>query len=158
MPRFRFTIRRLMVAVAITGIIIAIGLGDWMERRDRLASRQNLKVARVHRLHYELAEIDRKTAEDIAETAEQFLKQNETMLASLERKPATNQELAVIEHRIVDSYRQGIIKCQGDSKAYRARAEKAARLVDYFGKLARKYEHAARYPRLTVAPDPPEPR
>jgi hypothetical protein len=32
------------------------------------------------------------------------------------------------------------------------------RRAEYFGRLARKYERAARYPWLPVPPDPPEPK
>jgi hypothetical protein len=36
--------------------------------------------------------------------------------------------------------------------------DKRWRLLEWHGSMARKYEHAARYPWLPVAPDPPEPR
>ncbi len=36
--------------------------------------------------------------------------------------------------------------------------DKVWRLFEWHQSMARKYEHAARYPWLPVAPDPPEPR
>lgn len=36
--------------------------------------------------------------------------------------------------------------------------ERRPNVAEYYNRLARKYEYAARYPWLPVAPDPPEPR
>jgi hypothetical protein len=44
---------------------------------------------------------------------------------------------------------------QGDLGA--GQRESLMRRIAYQAKLAEKYEHAARYPWLPVAPDPPEP-
>ena len=36
-------------------------------------------------------------------------------------------------------------------------SDATVRRINYHAEMARKYEHAARYPWLPVAPDPPEP-
>src|SRR5205085_237360 len=45
-----------------------------------------------------------------------------------------------------------IERYQREARAYEIR------LAEYFDELSKKYEYAARYPWLPVAPDPPEPQ
>jgi hypothetical protein len=88
----RFTVRRLMVAVAIIGS----ALGITIERRERF------------------------------------------------RWIAVHHRAAVPQHI------PGIMPLGMEDKDWR--------LIEWHESMARKYEHAARYPWLPVAPDPPEPR
>jgi hypothetical protein len=94
MPNFssRFTVRRLMVAVAFVGM--ALGVIDLWKRRERFGRR-----------------------------------------AALLRE-------AELFHRI---------------QSTRWDAVQEIEAADWLGRLADKYERAARYPWLPVAPDPPEP-
>ena len=65
-----------------------------------------------------------------------------------------------VRGRASRSTRAAILTSAAPSVAdgYRRRAELYREEADYHGKLRRKYDHAARYPWLPVAPDPPEPR
>jgi hypothetical protein len=57
---------------------------------------------------------------------------------------ARDAALAVKSQRIIDEY-------------YRGRVLRCRRLADYHAALARKYEHLAAHPWLTVVADPPRP-
>ena len=87
MPRFQFTVRRMMVAVAIVGVVLG---GAEMIRRRR----------------------------------------TDFIVRSTQWRWSENVAL---------------------------RGRAPVRFVYYSRRLAEKYEHAARYPWLPVAPDPPEP-
>jgi FtsZ-interacting cell division protein ZipA len=106
MPRFRprFTVRRLMVAVAIVALVLC-GWETWRKRSSYLELADQQSALKDHcRLMLEHVE---------------FL---------AERRFADKSEVALSRRR-----------------------------MDYHRDLAEKYERAARYPWLPVAPDPPEP-
>ena len=95
MPRFRFTVRRMMVAVAIVGVMLAA----------------YPLYRRIHRRSVAFGEMS----------------EIEGVLAKLHQRGGPHGGPASPE------------------------------LADYHRNLQRKYAHAARYPWLPVAPDPPKP-
>ncbi len=112
MPRYRFTVRRMMVAVAI------IALFSWT---DRMIVKHRFYRDRC-RLHAEEAEI--------------WLRSQGELLQLCGMLTHTRDELEQMK------------------------AEKHGRDVErvaYHSDLRRKYDYAARYPWMPVAPDPPEP-
>ncbi len=100
-PRVRFTVRRMMVAVAIVGL--ASGL--WRRRESFLEESRRYAVA------------------------------------------ATLHPCSLPPEEGTDEYRR-----------WQEEEEMIRRRDDHLLRLAAKYERAARYPWLPVAPDPPEPR
>ncbi len=91
LPRVRFTVRRMMVAVAVASL--ALGLSQWMRRRSG-------RFDEIHRRHV-------RASFEIAYSSGPW-------------------------------------------------SDKEARMT-YHWRMITKYERAARYPFLPVAPDPPEP-
>jgi hypothetical protein len=101
----RFTVRRLMVAVAVVGVIG----GGWIEgERRRARFRELVKVYTLQVMNYS---------------------------AIMYSGPGG-------EHF---------------EKYVRDRRAKNAKPLAYYTEMLRKYQFAARYPWLPVAPDPPEP-
>ena len=99
MPRFRFTVRRMMVAVAI----VAMLLGAW---------------------------------------------------AALARRTANLRQVA-LEH----GQKAGRLEIETVTSAIsQGEAARRMEIVHWHDAMSAKYERAARYPWLTVAPDPPEPK
>jgi hypothetical protein len=110
-PRFRFTVRGMMVAVAIAAVIM--GAATLMVRR---------------RGYLALAE-----------------------------KYTVEERLYVVSARGAERDRDK----RGSEAVVRTWAQRAVRLAGEAREAARlrmKYERAARYPWLPVAPDPPEPK
>jgi hypothetical protein len=116
-PRVRFTVRRLMIAVA------AVGIGLWIGQRIMWGS----PLARAYRIYVDIHSRDRDDAEEAASVAE-----------GLADEHAVRKE-SEAERRYRD-----------DAGHLRTKAA-------YHADLIRKYARAARYPWLTVEPDPPEP-
>jgi hypothetical protein len=104
----RFTVRLLMVVVAIAGVVVG-SITMW-----------NRSV------HYK----------------EQYL-QNRYMRAVYDRQ---------------DLYFADGTLAYPKPKLWASDAARYKRLFDYFDSLSRKYERAAKFPWLPVAPDPPEPQ
>ncbi len=111
-PRVRFTVRRMMVAVAIAAILL--GLYGWVVRLRRM-SVEFLAEARRH--------------------------------ADMEKMLRTISGVSGRDSLVEISPGPGV-----PWKRNTAGAE-----ADQEAALKLKYEHAARYPWLPVAPDPPEP-
>lgn len=70
-------------------------------------------------------------------------------------------KLITIGERIVarrgDSPEEAGLPSREGLRGHAAYRERATRIAESYARLRRKYEHAARYPWLPVAPDPPEP-
>ncbi len=103
LPRVRFTVRRMMVAVAIVALLLA-----WMQMQKRMVE----------------------------------------LRKSYEFQSALHGGEEVVE-------REGglFIRFRGGRREVKPNARRAA----YHAAMRRKYERAARYPWLPVAPDPPMP-
>jgi hypothetical protein len=137
----RLTTRRLMIAVAITGILL--GVDGLRRRRDRwrelefrhqMEENSDLHLAKAHS---EMAAKDEAGAE-----------LHRSAAAAAHGDRTINEEMH-----------------SGFAASFAAQAAKERdgernrlKLARSHGELRRKYERAARYPWLPVAPDPEEPR
>jgi hypothetical protein len=129
-PAVRFTIRRMMIAVAVFGVV----LGVWLElsRLARIAAARRRDAA-----SYAASEaIARKFALQYSRQAQQYL-------SSAESSGPSNAGF-LEELRRVASY--------AESAAARYR-----RNADYWAMMNKKYERAARAPWSSVEPDPQPP-
>jgi hypothetical protein len=128
LPRVRFTVRRMMVAVAA----VAVALWGLHVRRQREAERR------------------------LAQTYESKAQFNESMaqlvmtryVAELERSIAYKLEPRQGESDPYPSFT--VERCKAFLAGYRTKAA-------YYSRLAKKYEYAASHPREPVPPDPPKP-
>ncbi len=127
MPRPRFTIRRMMIA-AIVAILIGGTLQGLALRRS---SEVFLRLASEH---------SAKEQADI-ESAEAMRRAN---VAPFEWKAEYEKDANMRAMRAM-------------SESTQRRAKKRETRAAYHAALSAKYERAARYPWLPVAPDPPEP-
>jgi hypothetical protein len=123
-----------MIAVALSALAIYATI--WDLRTSRLARHYASKSA-----EYEQAEST-------------FQSHYADALANLEdlderRRAESDQHFALTVER-----REFHQKAAAEIREYVA---KLARKAAHYSSLKRKYEHAARYPWLSVAPDPPEP-
>ncbi len=112
MPRFRFTVRRMMVAVAIAAFMLAGG---------ELLRRRNAYLEKAENFRHDIVPPSGWDMGGGTLSEEEFRKQLAAFQAEGEAIRRTPR-----------------------SRHYQA--------------MARKYERAARYPWLPVAPDPPEPK
>jgi hypothetical protein len=141
-PRVRFTVRWLMVAVAVAAVlfagVIAVQTPRWRRLSRAFASRANLllwkeKVSRSQVVWFEAE-------------------------ASSSRERAT--EIRLMGAEMYDDARAFQEPARGFEENA-SRSDRVARKEQgraaYFAALARKYHRAARYPFLPVPPDPPEP-
>ncbi len=110
MPRFRFTVRSMMVGVAIVGA--ALGLASMKSRSDEFARKAH---------HF----------------ADREARMRELMEFLAKPEPGSHPTSIRNIRKICDYILTGI---------------------EHDKRMRRKYERAARYPWLTVAPDPPEPK
>jgi hypothetical protein len=122
----RFTLRRLMVIVAVAGLALGIEMG----RRRRHAL---LEVAKIHRFHMmtyrEASERDALFAQVMREQAENLGKESPENVAESHSK------------------NQGAEENERLARAYRT-------VADHFDRMQEKYRRAARFPFLPVEPDP----
>lgn len=119
MPRFRFTIRRMMVAVATVGMIFGVA-AIWQRHRTFL------KQAAGHEAEARICEINSDDNDKIQHQFDELRKK-----AGMGADPNKDSTLEYIR----------IMRLHGD----------------HCRRLAHKYERAAHYPWLPVAPDPPVP-
>jgi hypothetical protein len=140
LPRFRFSVRRMMVAVAVVAIVM--GADNMRRRRDRwrelgfrhqMGENSNLRLAKAH-----------------SETAAQ-----DEAGAESHRAAAA---AAHVDRTVNEEMHSGFAAAFAAQAAKERDGErKHLTLASFHGELRRKYERAARYPWLPVAPDPPEP-
>jgi hypothetical protein len=105
MPRFRFTIRRIMIVVVIAAVVSSVG------------------IMRSRRIRY------------------------------LERAA----EYAQLE-QVARAYDPDFSRATKMDRTGKVLIDVVPKNVDRYAQLRAKYERAARYPWLSVAPDPPEPQ
>jgi len=141
MPRPRFTLRWLMVAVAV----VAVGFGAlvWTMRIEAAAEQYRYR-RQLYGLKYDLAMIGVQHAESGIADYSRLADEDERLASELTGRERT-AKLSVVDYdrRIVDYYRK--------------RLSMARPRAAYHATMRSKYEHAARYPWLPVAPDPREP-
>jgi hypothetical protein len=140
LPRFQFTVRRIMIVVAIAAV--ALGANDLRRRNNRYDALRS-----THewggRSSISLAELHASTAAA-----------NEREVERLRATDRSGHDGQRLEAEAAIQITSNIEAAAGIERA----AERQCRARARFHELLRKkYERAARYPWLTVEPDPPEP-
>jgi hypothetical protein len=123
----RFTTRRLMAVVAVFGVASGLGVMAWRSSVYR-------SLAAWHSRHEEGM---RREVEELEEN-----------LANASGRISKSRESGDVEEEA--AWLRGVAQWQEKLTPYRREIQKA-------GRLREKYQRAARYPWLPVAPDPPEP-
>jgi hypothetical protein len=131
LPRVRFTVRRMMIAVAVVAVLIGVGLH--VERAIRF-SRLSTNYVEFAAMYAEYESILRKR------------ERNHRELAERERESADKFQRS----SSVELWRR---LAQEDTD----RADKFKSLAEYHSRMKAKYQAAARRPWLDVEPDPPRP-
>ncbi len=150
-PHVRFTVRRMMVAVALLALLLWGGLveiprlrglaRDYRARAARHAATQKrfLKFFRdrdLCRVYWSALAVDRQAEAEAA------------LCPEVPDGPAD----------AVETWAELATQAR-DQAAWHARSiAQEGPKSEYFARMRWKYERAARYPWLPVAPDPPEPR
>ncbi|MDB5349658.1 MAG: hypothetical protein JWN86_905 [Planctomycetota bacterium] len=140
MPRFRFTVRRAMVAVAITSLVLA--LIAWDLRLQRLSAEYRRTAARMG------------ASEAACRAAEEHWcnsSRTDQLLAEAQVKAAAGFEPLGDVRFKTEALKSTAVKG-------REIADQKGKLADHFGTMRVKYQSAARYPWRSLAPDPPEPK
>lgn len=141
LPRTRFTIRTLMVAVAISGTILGVGIGlvhmrnrsaYYQSRAADSATKETLYANHVRQLETTAADSDRVAGEYSREA----------------KKRSGPERIFLIASRPL---------FHGSTETAKKNAEKCKRIVEYYSMLKTKYQAAASRPWLSVSPDPPPP-
>jgi hypothetical protein len=141
LPGWEITVRRLMLVVALVGLFFAGG--DRVATMSRLSGEYAGKAQRYMSL-------------------EAYYRQD---AASLLGQAKSNEKLASANRPVEDIGNEPLTHASkevekdfaGQAGDDLGRAARAAAKADYYAALARKYDHAARYPWLPAEPDPPEP-
>jgi hypothetical protein len=131
MPRIRFTMRRLMVAV----VLIALALAGWIEAgryRERL----------------------RRRSFDYSQTATKHMLKEFTHRRRAEQKDGQGQSYLDMARLAPGSATESMQV----AKDYHTEADRLRRLADQEKELTNKYRLASKRPWLPVEPDPPEPK
>ena len=145
LPRLRLTVRRMMGAVAIAGLLCYAAI-LWERHTDR--GRLAVLHSSLSRYHRELAEVNLAQATRQQRSADRYRSTRET------RTPAIESRESRAVGNIAD---QLITESESMSAGHRTDAEGHSRLTEYHDVLSRKYEWAARRPWLLATPDPPMP-
>ena len=128
----RFTLRSLMIAIAVVAIAIA---GTLWGLKMRGLSKGYARVVQVHKQSETFYRQMEASSRDIAESCDEIRR--------LRRDPATPffDELHEREKNLSTRLWKSVATYASQANRYAA--------------MKRKYERAARYPWLTVDPDPP---
>ena len=156
LPRVRFTVRRMMVAVAV----VALSLGGWLwlgEMRRRSAYYSALADAYALEAENHTGLISyylRRAQEHPGSKAGrhyyadfQLVTSNHGVKLTLGRRTDGPQAIP----RLIDPNPERY------AKAMRATSERERTRADYFSRLKAKYRRAAVRPWITASPDPPPP-
>ena len=144
LPRVRLTVRWLMVAIAITalalgGIMMGRKRGEYLQRARVFGMIEEEARALVEELHSE-----KESAEILARFERQAIEEHRTEPDPFLRPPIP----------LADLHPE---KYEAQAKEAIRETVSAQRMIEYASAMRRKYERAARYPWLPVAPDPPPP-
>ncbi len=170
--RFRFTMRWLMIAVAL----VALGLGGsvavWSQRKSREYQSRAQYFASMARIEAGSEVTNRKLATSMAQSARtstdlalQFTAMSKKLARS--RPDAGDPGIFGDRNRRVDpsptemsmaQAQMEIALIEGRSAQISLdQANSNARRAQYFDAMAQKYEQAAAHPMRSLPPDPPEP-
>jgi hypothetical protein len=145
-PRVRFTVRRMMVAVILAGICVG---GYVLWARSRYFGSRAVIFAREESEARDSMQFYRDHWEEGRESVRRRTLQREQCLAARSDQADHRLKLAVIETNIAADenwleFAEYEIATQG-------------RRSEYFARMKLKYRRAALYPWLPVAPDAPKP-
>ena len=134
----RYSVRTLLVTIAI----IAAVLGAWSFQR---LSQQHSAVAAMHR----------KAQREVAE-------QRAILIKGVSRREGVSYDPDEALKSAKSAWESELIREKVASRAkfvdaLRKRVQELTELATYHAKMHDKYERAAAYPWLSVAPDPPKP-
>ncbi len=145
---FRFTVRRMMVAVAIVAVAIGIivQVNHWRDRARYYAARAGLLDIR--------ARWERDEASRAQSLADQFWE---------DAKGYYTDPVEWVRRRKAARHWTGepqdyVARLEGMAERQQRSAARTFRMADYHAALSEKCRRAARSPWLPVAPDPPEPK
>jgi hypothetical protein len=135
LPRLRFTIRWMMVVVAI--VALALGSTLWGLKMRRLAHFYAVRASMSKQLETKHRGLEARVTREIQEI--------EKLQQEIgEPRPVTDEpSFASISAKQM----RRVLEAVAHTK----------KLADHHATLRRKYERAARYPWLNIEPDPPEP-
>jgi hypothetical protein len=152
MPRLRFTVRGMMVAVAAVAVAI-VGIG--MERRHQeyvaLAKQYKLRAETQlsNRQHYlKLAGSNRELAQTCRDMAARIVPSYNERNFALPRGGFGRQQEYVLE---AEGY-------ETRASEYETKASQSGQMAAMYLDRKARYERAAFYPCPRVAPDPPAPK
>jgi hypothetical protein len=152
MPRFRFTIRRMMVAVAI----VALASGAIVADRQ---AKQRVIYAKKAKHHALGQAIYQQQRDDFASRFEWDLAEAENLR---DRGKGLRQDALGVQRWDSDQLLHNANSLIGYGEYridfLRSQLRVAKLRVDFHATMKQKYERLARYPWLPVAPDPPEPK
>jgi hypothetical protein len=141
MPRARFTVRALMIAVAVAALVILA------ERWRRLAAEYSAAASRFAAA--EASESDR------LDGLRSVLEATRTDLDRSRAQHEQTDPVGLYEKRVREA---AITHYESKEKDLMSELAKSVALRSRYIETRRRYERAARYPWLPVAPDPPEPK
>jgi hypothetical protein len=171
LPRVRFTVRQMMVAVAVVAVVLTIAEGVWVHwRRGRYR-----QMARVY------AARERSAKDHELESREQARLSWDSARSAAGRVPTLSRLAQLRYSGPIDPgiyggeypepedlsghfeslrlfYMKEALDRRHEAASRLADAAAAAKAVGHFSRLRKKYEGAASRPWLPVEPDPPPPR
>jgi hypothetical protein len=157
-PRVRFTMRRMMVVVAIAGA--SLGVATEANRLLRLSRSYRARAADHGRERANLVLTRAMNSALLAETIEE----RRDWRATMERwrsGPGPRVEMVVGPGEMMADwayFERMLGNLDANIQSSATEIERSSLRLAYHDALISKYSRAARYPRLSVAPDPPEPK
>ena len=140
LPRIRFSVRLMMIVVAIAAV--ALGANDVRLRRNRYLD--------LRSMHEWTGRACLTLAEAHASTAAANEREVKRVRASLSSSPDTNRQQAALTERITSN-----IEAQAATE--RAAEQTCRAQASYHDALRMKYDRAVRRPWISVEADPPAP-
>lgn len=138
--RLRFTVRRLMLAVAFAALAFLAVIWQQKSARHRLIAS-----------NYAIREVNNRK---IAATQGELIRGRSRLIASTERLLAGPEGR---DPRKAATYRDDLAREQATLAANQLEDELIGRKLRHFAEMRQKHERIARFPWLPVSPDPPEP-
>jgi hypothetical protein len=141
MPRFRITVRRMMVAVAVVAILL--GAIDLYRRRA---------------YYLENVNVHSQVAETYADLGARLAGERSRWFEPIETLPDGTSVKIVGEgpdRQVFYPPQSATPLGEAEAASLAARCKREA---ESYGRDARRYERAARYPWLPLAPRPPDPK
>lgn len=142
LPRVRFTIRTLLIVVAVSGTLLGVGIGAarlksrsdyYSSRATDFATKEALYAKYVKELEAMAADVERVTAEYSNEA---------------KRRSGLERVVLVATSRLL---------LDGQTERAKTNVNRCQHIVDYYSTMKTRYQVAASHPWRSVPPDPPPP-